>query len=571
MLDEGTLVDGKYKILSEIGRGGMSVVYLAINEKANKTWAIKEVRKDGKNDYNMVRQGLITEIETLKAVKHPKLPSIIDVIDDDDSFIIVMDYVEGRSLDKILKDSGPQPEEYVIEWAKQLCDVLGYLHSRPTPIIYRDMKPSNIMLKPNGDITIIDFGTAKRYEVEVGATTGLGTAGYAAPEQYVNSGLGRTDARTDIYALGMTLYYILTGVDPQKTFVTDTSIRLINPSFSRGLDKIIVKCTQQNPDERYQSCAEVMYDLEHVSELDEPFRKKQRVKFGTFAAACVLSVVFLGCGIIFNVIADEKATDNYKVLIDEASITAEYSTKIELYEESIAVPNKSGEKDAYLGLIQAYKENDSKFSVEEAKQLEKLIKQNKEELQKNTEGYVEVCFETGKLFWYYYDYGYGSDNQMTRAKSSVEWFQEVIENASSDYENIGMAKAYASIGMFYRDITTNITEASDKGEYRPLFENLCELIDTVAASEDESEIVRLELIEMCRNAVRQYATKFKTDGVSEDELLDFFDELYRIFVSVDVPDDPEDVRTIKKVNTQEQMADTRQAIETAYGTNKGEE
>ena len=152
MLQIGSLVDGKYKILSEIGHGGMSVVYMAINEKANKTWAVKEVRKDAKMDFNTVRQGLMAEIETLKKLKHPNLPSIVDVIEDQDSFIIVMDYIEGRSLDKIIEENGAQPESFVVEWAKQLCDVFGYLHSRTPPIIYRDMKPANVMLKPDGNI-----------------------------------------------------------------------------------------------------------------------------------------------------------------------------------------------------------------------------------------------------------------------------------------------------------------------------------------------------------------------------------------------------------------------------------
>ena len=120
MLEIGSLVDGKYKILSEIGHGGMSVVYMAINEKANKTWAVKEVRKDGKMDFNTVRQGLMAEIKTLKNLKHPNLPSIVDVIEDEDSFIIVMDYIEGRSLDKIIEENGAQPESFVVEWAKQL-------------------------------------------------------------------------------------------------------------------------------------------------------------------------------------------------------------------------------------------------------------------------------------------------------------------------------------------------------------------------------------------------------------------------------------------------------------------
>ena len=122
MLQIGSLVDGKYKILSEIGHGGMSVVYMAINEKANKTWAVKEVRKDAKMDFNTVRQGLMAEIETLKKLKHPNLPSIVDVIEDQDSFIIVMDYIEGRSLDKIIEENGAQPESFVVEWAKQYGD-----------------------------------------------------------------------------------------------------------------------------------------------------------------------------------------------------------------------------------------------------------------------------------------------------------------------------------------------------------------------------------------------------------------------------------------------------------------
>ena len=154
MLEIGSLVDGKYKILNVVGKGGMSVVYLAMNERANKQWAIKEVRKDGVQDFEVVKQNLIVETDILKNLNHPNLPSIIDVIDREDSFLIVMDYIEGKALSDVLKEYGAQPQEYVIEWAKQLCDVLGYLHSRVPPIIYRDMKPSNVMLKPDGNLVL---------------------------------------------------------------------------------------------------------------------------------------------------------------------------------------------------------------------------------------------------------------------------------------------------------------------------------------------------------------------------------------------------------------------------------
>ena len=196
MLEIGSLVDGKYKILNKVGQGGMSVVYLAMNEKANKQWAIKEVRKDGVLDFESVKQGLVAETDILKKLDHPNLPSIIDVIDTEDSFIIIMDYIQGNSLNKALEEYGAQPQEMVIKWAMQLCDVLGYLHSRNPAIIYRDMKPANIMLKPDGNITLIDFGTAREYkEKNLADTTCLGTVGYAAPEQF--GGMGQTDARTD--------------------------------------------------------------------------------------------------------------------------------------------------------------------------------------------------------------------------------------------------------------------------------------------------------------------------------------------------------------------------------------
>lgn len=566
MLEIGSLVDGKYKILSEIGHGGMSVVYMAINEKANKTWAVKEVRKDGRMDFNIVRQGLMAEIDTLKRLKHPYLPSIVDVIEDDETFIIVMDYVEGRSLDKILEEHGVQQESVVVEWAKQLCDVLGYLHSRTPAIIYRDMKPANVMLKPDGAVTLIDFGTAKNYEINYGETTGIGTIGYAAPEQYIGSGLGRTDARTDIYCLGMTLYHLLTGQDPCRNLISDTSIRAVNPALSRGLDSIIRKCTAHQPEDRYQSCEELMYDLENYEILEPLYKKKQKRKFSIFIGTLAASVLCVAAGLTFHFAASAKASETYSNLLYEASRSVDYDTKISLYEQCMELPDMGGRKEAYLGMIQAFKENDAVFTVDEANLLDKYIMNHKDELQANKRDYTEICFETGKLFWYYYDYGDGSDNQVTRAKSAIEWFQDVVNQAPEDYENLGMAKAYASIGMFYRDITTNITEASDRGNYKPLFDNLTELIPAVAENADENEIVRLELVELTRGALQQYATKFKVDGVTEQEILSLYQQLEQVTDAIQTTTDVTDAKrsTIKSL-----MPDTLTAIRTAYGTDAG--
>lgn len=564
MLETGSLVDGKYKILSEIGHGGMSIVYMAINEKANKTWAIKEVRKDGVLDFEAVKQGLIVETDMLKKLKHPNLPSIIDVIENEDTFLIVMDYIEGNSLSKALEEYGAQPQEYVIEWAKQLCDVLGYLHSREPAIIYRDMKPANIMLKPDGNLTLIDFGTAREFkEKNLADTTCLGTIGYAAPEQF--GGMGQTDARTDIYCLGATLYHLVTGRNPSEPPYEMQPIREINPSLSGGLERIILKCTQRNPEDRYQSTAELMYDLHNYEVIDDAYKEKQKKKLKLFFAPVIMTVLCLIMGVGLNLYASKLATDTYQSTLDKAMKTAVYEDKVRLYEDCIAIPDKSGQKDAYLGLIQAFKDNDSTFTVEEAKELEKLITNHSAELQKNMNGYVEICFETGKLFWYYYNYGDGSDNQVTRAKSSIEWFEDVLKNAPEDYANLGMANVYSNIGIFYRDITTAVTEASDKGKYKPLFENLSSLIEKVATDENESEIVRIELLELTRSAIQQYATKFKADGVSKDDLLSVLDEIESITASLETTTDK---TTDKKATIVKLLTDTENAVNVAFGTKR---
>lgn len=377
MLEVGSLVDGKYKILSKVGQGGMSVVWMAINEKANKTWAVKEVRKDGVLEFEAVKQGLVAETDILKKLNHKNLPSIIDVIDTDDSFIIIMDYIEGNSLNKALEEYGAQPQEYVIEWAKQLCDVLGYLHSRQPAIIYRDMKPANIMLKPDGNVTLIDFGTAREFkEKNLADTTCLGTVGYAAPEQF--GGMGQTDARTDIYCLGATLFHLVTGCNPSEPPYEMKPIRQINPELSSGLERIILKCTQRNPDDRYQSAAELMYALEHYKIIDDEYKKKQKIKLGGFITAAALSVVLAASGLTFNIVARKKASEEYQKVLQNAEDTSNYDEKIKLYQDCIAIPEQGGNKDAYIGLIKAFRDNDHNFTDNEANTLDKLISNNRD-------------------------------------------------------------------------------------------------------------------------------------------------------------------------------------------------
>ncbi|MBR5315069.1 MAG: protein kinase, partial [Clostridia bacterium] len=146
----GSIVDGKYEVLKQIGRGGMCTVYLAINKSANKQWAIKVVEDDGRGAFETKISSFVFEAEILRKMDSPYFPRVVDVIREYDAFMIVMDYIEGDSLENILNECGSQPEKMVKEWAKELCYALQTLHTRRPAIIYRDMKPANIMITPFG-------------------------------------------------------------------------------------------------------------------------------------------------------------------------------------------------------------------------------------------------------------------------------------------------------------------------------------------------------------------------------------------------------------------------------------
>lgn len=263
MLSPGQLIDNRYKILRVLGRGGTSCVYLAENIRLHNYWAIKEVNKEIMTVNGIPESALVAESHILTKLRHPGLPAIVDIMSTPTSYLLVMEYIEGESLDTCLASRGRASQREVVKWGCQLCDVLGYLHSRSPAIIYRDMKPANVMLKPDGDVVLIDFGMArefKRYSTH--DTTNLGTHGYAAPEQY--RGQQQTDARTDIYCLGVTLYHLATGHDPCVPPYGIHPIRSIDPNLSPVLEQIINKCTKIDPNERYQSVEALKADLMRV-------------------------------------------------------------------------------------------------------------------------------------------------------------------------------------------------------------------------------------------------------------------------------------------------------------------
>ncbi len=523
MLEIGSIIDGKYKILNKIGQGGMSVVYLAMNERANKQWAIKEVRKDGVKDYDVVRQGLIAETDILKRLNHPHLPSIIDVIDRDDTFLIVMDYIEGKSLDHWLKKDGAQPQEKVVEWAKQICDVLGYLHSRKPPIIYRDLKPANVMLKPDGQIMIIDFGTAREFkETSIEDTSCLGTQGYAAPEQY--GGHGQTDARTDIYTLGATMYHLLTGHNPSLPPYEMYPIRRWNPALSSGLEKIVLKCTQRNPNDRYQNCAELMYALEHYGELDSAYRRKQSIKWKSFVASCALTVVSLAGSIGFKVAESKTIKNSYDGYISEATKVTTQEERADYYEKAIKIDPER--EEGYLELLDLFvygaDKNERDFNRDETAEMTAILgykgtgnRTNESYFERNKEGYDEFAFRMGVYYFYYYEGGGSAGKSMAQP-----WFEKAQKGTTLDADKLQLAERFAKISGYYASLdSSDETGYGSSASYGDYWTDLTNLTDG-----DISKIVNTKtavaIYEELIARINENAVDFKRAGVTKDQMMD---------------------------------------------------
>ncbi len=532
----GTLIEGKYEILTMIGKGGMSEVYLAMDKNLNKQWAVKEIKKRARDKNNaVVVQSAIAEANMMKKLDHPCLPRIVDIIDREDVIYVIMDYIEGEPLNKVLEKNGAQPQDVVIQWAEDLCGVLDYLHTQNPPIIYRDMKPANIMLQPNGNIKLIDFGIAREYkEQNLEDTVSLGTKGYAAPEQF--GGKGQTDRRTDIYCLGVTLYHLVTGKSPTEPPYEIYPIRYWNPELSSGLEAIILKCTQTNPDERYDSCAELLYALSRYEDMDEDHIRKQKNKVKLFAAMLALALVSGVVGITGLAMKSQLDTNNFELNMAQAETATTSEEKVTYYQNALAVDPMAIE--AYEGIVEAFKD-DADFTLEEETVLKKLLATNLTELREE-ENYGQLAYDIGKLYWYYYSYGKTetADNQVTRIKSSMQWFQDTMTYGPNNESDRVVAEIYYNIGDFNKEVTLQVQEASDQGMYAPYFENLKKLLETV--TQQENEIVNLEVYKLCMYSVETYARKLKIDGIAEADLRDFYNQVHQAIVNTDTTTDKTD-------------------------------
>lgn len=518
----GSILDGKYEILKEIGHGGMSVVYLAMDRHLNKQWAVKEIRKQGRNKKDeIVVNSLIAEANLMKKLDHPALPRIVDIIEHGDKIYIIMDYIEGESLDNILKQEGPQDEKKVISWARQLCDALAYLHGQKPPIIYRDMKPANIMLKPEGTIKIIDFGIAREYKEGVlSDTTVLGTNGYAAPEQY---GSRQTDPRTDIYGLGMTMHHLLTGMDPRPKDYIYAPIRQWNPELSEGMEVIVDKCTQPAAENRYQSAEELMYDLQHPDLITEDYRKKQQRKLRRFLVVAGLSLAFLAGGIGSQVYAGRLENNSYDSLISVVEST-DYAKKVDNYKRAIAI--FPADLRAYHKLIDAY-EDHGNFSKTQNDELLALYNANKDKFDKSSESLFQLNYRIGMMYFnYYYDEN-GQSSFATRIQKAFPFFEynETNPEVKDQFQGRKLSRFYYDIASFYKKYilnSSNVVEASSN-EYKQLFKEVDEIMDLAPSAGSYDQLTLYNSLFLLIHDQRNLLANAR---IPEDQILNLYNRIF---------------------------------------------
>jgi serine/threonine-protein kinase len=289
MLPANRLLQDRYLILKKLAQGGQSAVYLVADTLDNSAqYALKEMseselspaeRKQAIADFQR-------EADMLRLLNHPSLAKVYSTFVEDDKHYMVMEYVAGRNLEEVLAEAGkPLPEAQVVPWGIALCDVLAYLHQQVPPIIYRDLKPSNVIVQPDHTVKLIDFGIARFHQTgQSKDTVCLGTDGYAPIEQYS----GKTEPGSDIYALGATLYHLLTNKVPAAAPTRVANVasflppRQLNPALSGAVEAVILRAMEIHPTQRYANASEMQAALEGIGRrsstaLVAPRRKTQRI------------------------------------------------------------------------------------------------------------------------------------------------------------------------------------------------------------------------------------------------------------------------------------------------------
>lgn len=348
-MQAGDIIHNKYQIDHTLGEGGMGAVYLAADGEGRKC-AVKKQAVSWE-----MRRLALSEIEIMSKLSHPALPKLLDYFEENDSIYIVMDYIDGYTLGEVLKRKGKVPEIQARRWALELLDILCYLHGRDIPIVYRDLKPSNIMIDAQSHIHLIDFGIAQEYGERADTRRSFlaRTKGYAAPEQY--DPRYASDARTDIYSFGVTLHYLLTGKDPIAPPYVFKKVRHYDKKLSYAIEEVVHRCLQPNPDKRYADTKELYKGLRSLDETERRIKKRRRLRIALIFAVMSVAVIMLTFVYVNVRDSRRKNIEAYYTLLEDAErLTENGEFEDAIYALNEAIRMEEDSEDAYVRMLDVY-------------------------------------------------------------------------------------------------------------------------------------------------------------------------------------------------------------------------
>ena len=434
----------------------MSNVYLAEDTRLKKRWVVKEILKTVQGEDNLLSvQSALNEADMIKSLDHPAIVRIVAVAEDVRALYIVEDYVEGTALSVIAQQRRICAED-LFRWTEEICEVLGYLHHLTPPVIYRDLKPENLILTDRGHLKLVDFGIARRYKPgQKNDTVYLGTERFAAPEQYEDFG-EQTDERTDIYGLGTTLKYLADFCEPKP----------------QSLTELIRKCTAFNPADRYQTAEEVLRDL-HILMAEQTY-SGARPKVSLTRILLVVGACVCFCLVLYA-----------SVLRNDGGISE--------VDQMIARTGNMAQ--------------DGVFSMEEEEELLQTIMPDLSEW-KEKEGFEELAYHIGTLYWYCYEYGgSGRPGQIAAA----EWFHL----ADGMYD---LASVYELLGCFFEMVRDE--HLHQEGIYRSYADQILSLMEIIPKMEG-ADREKWELYQQFADIVVSFTDCFYKDGVTLGQMNHF--------------------------------------------------
>lgn len=539
------------KIVSGDGtnRRGMSNLYKVKDKDLGISWAIKEIIKNTDGTISLQQRSLIREAQIMRKLSHPSIPRIVSIEQLPDRVLIVMDWVDGRSVGEWIRFSGNIGVQRGIFIVKSVCNVLSYLHNRPTPIFYRDMKPENIMYDPSSKrVMLLDFGISEEVTPGKVITDRLGTAGYYDPlsldlsRKEIEEGVEPRvfDLRSDIYSLGWTMFYIFSGVNPlsyqkgkkDRGLKITRDLREFSKSISPALSNIIIKATEPDPDNRFQSVEELIIALDDIEKVDKGVSKKLRRKVNTVIALGASGFI-LAVGSVAPYMAYENGlAHEYQRLVSQASKSGKLDDYVRVIEY------EPSNIDPYFGMIGTIKE-DGVFTESEEVVLLDLLNPNLPRLEGDSR-YKELAFEVGKLYWLYYD-GKNSEEVASR------WFKD-----ASGFSKL--ADIYYSIGSFPRRVVESANEGDDAGMYKKQW-------GTLNSVDGQSELVSLQVANAEFYLLETYPSRLKSDGVSKEEILDSLDKIESLAKSFSSSDGRQSVLAKQLL---EKLPNIKKLIEETY-------